>query len=58
MAEVYYFWFIRVGLLPRCFKSVDIYYLYLDQCTLSLNILVFVVCFGGSIKIKSGHALL
>lgn len=37
---------------------MDIYYLYLDQCTLSLDILVFVVCFGGSIKIKSGHALL
>lgn len=56
MAEVYYFWFVRVGLLPEWLVSGYILLIFRSMY-FSLDILVFVVCFGGSIKIKSGHAL-
>lgn len=55
MAGVYYFWFVRVSLLPRCFSQYILvikYYLYINQCTLSLDILVFVMCFREVLRLS------
>lgn len=55
MAGVYYFWFVRVSLLPRCFSQYILvikYYLYINQCTLSLDILVFVMYFREVLRLS------